>query len=257
MRFFPTREEYRKPIRVSVLGPLPVSLQKVDAPVDGDIDSVLAYENAINTQQVLEAAKASASDKALTLGAQLLDDLDVRSVTKIGRQQTGSDKKRGSWQITAEKLKLISDSVPAFGDLALLADRLLQSGSSLQSPDRGVRIKAVEDFYAVQEEIRTELSSICNGHGNSQGLEKLQQSLALSSQYKLLCEKIKNVENANSLNLLVKDANMEIDIYEQRSKQLKKLIAQRRELIQAAGENLDELIDDINTQSEQQMEPDF
>jgi mRNA-degrading endonuclease RelE of RelBE toxin-antitoxin system len=50
---------------------------------------------------------------------------------------------------------------------------------------------------------------------------------------------------------------MEIDIYEQRSKQLKKLIAQRRELIQAAGENLDELIDDINTQSEQQMEPDF
>jgi len=109
----------------------------------------------------------------------------------------------------------------------------------------------------VQEEIRTELSSICNEHGKSQGLEKLQQSLALSSQYKLLCEKIKNAENTNSLNLLVKDANMEIDIYEQRSKQLKKLIAQRRELIQAAGENLDELIDDINTQSEQQMEPDF
>lgn len=257
MRFFPTREEYRKPIRVSVLGPLPVSLQKVEAPVEGDIDSVLAYENAINTQQVLEAAKASASDKALTLSAQLLDDLDVRNVTKIGRQQTGSDKKRGSWQITAEKLKLISDSVPAFSDLAILADRLLQSGSNLQSPDRGVRTKAVEDFYAVQEEIRTELSNICSSHNNSQGLEKLQHSLALSSEYKLLCEKIKTVESANALNLLVKDANTEIDIYEQRSKQLRKLIAQRRELIQAAGENLDELIGDINTQSEQQLEADF
>lgn len=257
MRFFPTREEYRKPIRVSVLGPLPVSLQKVEAPIEGDIDSVLAYENAINTQQVLEAAKASASDKALTLGAQLLDDLDVRNVTKIGRQQTGSEKKRGSWQITAEKLKLISNSVPTFSDLAVLADRLLQSGNNLQSPDRGVRTKAVEDFYAVQEEIRTELSSICNSHSNSQGLEKLQHSLALSSEYKLLCEKIKTVESANALNLLVKDANTEIDIYEQRSKQLRKLIAQRRELIQAAGENLDELIEDINAQPEQQSEADF
>ena len=246
MRFFPTREQYRKPIRVSVLGPLPVSLQKVEAPIAGDIDSVLAYENSINTNQVLEAAKASASDKALTLGAQLLDDLDVRTVTKIGRQQTGSNKKRGSWQITAEKLKLISDSVPAFGELATLADRLLESGNNLQSPDRSVRTKATEDFYAVQEEIRTELQSICNSQDQSKGLEKLQQSLALSSQYKTLCEKIQNVESINALNLLTKDANTEIDIYEQRSKQLRKLLNQRKELIQAAGQNLDELIDDIN-----------
>jgi hypothetical protein len=56
---------------------------------------------------------------------------------------------------------------------------------------------------------------------------------------------------------LVKDANTEIDIYEQRSKQLRKLIAQRRELIQAAGQNLDELIDGINSQPEQQLEADF
>jgi hypothetical protein len=73
----------------------------------------------------------------------------------------------------------------------------------------------------------------------------------------LLCEKIKTVESANALNLLVKDANTEIDIYEQRSKQLRKLIAQRRELIQAAGQNLDELIDGINSQPEQQLEADF
>jgi hypothetical protein len=129
---------------------------------------------------------------------------------------------------------------------ATLADRLLESGNNLQSPDRSVRTKATEDFYAVQEEIRTELQSICNSQDQSKGLEKLQQSLALSSQYKTLCEKIQNVESINALNLLTKDANTEIDIYEQRSKQLRKLLNQRKELIQAAGQNLDELIDDIN-----------
>ena len=109
-----------------------------------------------------------------------------------------------------------------------------------------MRTKATEDFYAVQEEIRAELQSICSSQDQSKGLEKLQQSLALSSQYKTLCEKIQNVESINALNLLTKDANTEIDIYEQRSKQLRKLLNQRKELIQAAGQNLDELIDDIN-----------
>ena len=130
--------------------------------------------------------------------------------------------------------------------MAVLADRLLESGNNLQSPDRGVRTKATENFYAVQEEIRTELQNICNSQDQSKGLEKLQQSLSLSSQFKTLCDKIQNAENINSLNLLTKDANTEIDIYEQRSKQLRKLINQRKELIQAAGQNLDELIDDIN-----------
>ena len=247
LRLFPTAEEYKKPIRVSVLGPLPVSLTKVDKPIEGDLEALMAYENQINTEQVLEAARNSAADRALQLGAELLDDLDVRSAAKIGKQQTGGERKRGSWQLTAEKLKLISDSVPGFDHLTELANELLQAGNDIQSEDRGVRQKGAKDFYRVQESIREELESICSTRDESKGLEKLKKSLALSSQYKTLCDRIKNAENINSLNLLVKDANVELDVYAQRSKQLKKLINQRKELIGTAGEKLDELLAELST----------
>ncbi len=250
MKFFPTKEEYRAPIRVSVLGPLPVSMERVEKPIEGDLTSLLAYENQINTQQVLEAARNNAADKALLMGAELLDDLDVRHVSKVGRQQTGGDKKRGSWQITAQKLKLISDSVPGFEQLTVLAERLMQAGISLQANDRAERQKGTDDFYAVQDEIRKELTELCDNRDPSKGLEALKQSLALSSTYKTLCERIKNAEKSNALNLLIKDANIEIDVYAQRSKQLNKLINQRKELINAAGENLDGLISELSNNNE-------
>jgi len=245
LRIFPTQQEYRAPIRVSVLGPLPVSMERVEKPIDGDLVALMAYENQINTQQVLEAARNNAADKALTISAELLDDLDVRIASKVGRQQTGGNKKRGSWQLTAEKLKLISDSVPGFDHLSTLAARLLDAGNDIQANDRGVRQKGTDEFAAVQEEIRTELEAICNKRDESKGLEKLKQSLALSSQYKSLCDRIKSAENSSALNLLVKDANLELDVYVQRSKQLRKLINQRKELIGAAGENLDELLSEF------------
>lgn len=245
MKVFPTKEEYKTPIRVCVLGPLPVSMERVEKPIEGDIDSMIAYENQINTAQVLEAARKNAANKALTIGAELLDDLDARSVVKIGRQQTGGDKKRGSWQVTAEKLKLISDSVPGFANLSTLADRLLQAGVDIQAKDRATRNQGTEDFYKVQDEIRDELETICSTQDSSKGLEILKKSLTLSNSYKTLCERIKTAENPNALNLLIKDANLELDIYAQRSKQLKKLINQRRELIGEAGEELDELISSV------------
>jgi hypothetical protein len=251
LRLFPTQEEYRAPIRVSVLGPLPISLEKVDKPIEGDLASLLAYENQINTQQVLEAARNNAADKALQISAELLDDLDVRGSHKIGRQQTGSPKKRGSWQLTAEKLQLISDSVPGFEKLADLAAELLDAGTRIQADDRATRQRAAEDFINVQQTIRDELEGICGDRDSSKGLEKLKQSLALSSQYKNLCDRINTAENVNALNLLVKDANLELDIYAQRSKQLKKLINQRKELIGEAGENLDELISELTTKTQE------
>lgn len=258
MKFFPTKEEYKAPIRVSVLGPLPVSMERVDKPVEGDLHSFAVYENQINTQQVLEAARNNAADKALLLSAELLDDLDVRHATKVGRQQTGGDKKRGSWQITAQKLKLISDSVPGFDNLAKLADKLLQAGQDIQANDRSTRQKGSEDFYSVQDDIRQELTELCDNRDPSKGLSALKQSLALSSTYKTLCERIKNAENSNALNLLIKDANVELDIYAQRSKHLNKLIDQRKELIGAAGENLDQLISEItDDQNDQTQEVDF
>jgi len=245
MKFFPTEEEYKAPIRVSVLGPLPASIERVEKPIEGDIDSLIAYENQINTQQVLEAARKNAADKALLISAELLDDLDSRHSTKIGRQQTGGDRKRGSWQITAQKLKLISDSVPGFDNLASLADRLLQAGFDIQSNERIIRTKGTEDFHEVQNLIRTELEQLCDQREPSKGLETLKQSLSLSNNFKSLCERIKSTENAGALNLLIKDANLELSIYAQRSKQLNKLISKRKEFIGVAGENLDDLISTI------------
>ena len=245
MKFFPTEEEYKAPIRVSVLGPLPASIERVEKPIEGDIDSLIAYENQINTQQVLEAARKNAADKALLISAELLDDLDSRHSTKIGRQQTGGDRKRGSWQITAQKLKLISDSVPGFDNLPSLADRLLQAGFDIQSNERITRTKGTEDFHKVQNLIRTELEQLCDQREPSKGLETLKQSLSLSNNFKSLCERIKSTENAGALNLLIKDANLELSIYAQRSKQLNKLISKRKEFIGVAGENLDDLISTI------------
>ena len=193
LRIFPTQQEYRAPIRVSVLGPLPVSMERVEKPIDGDLAALMAYENQINTQQVLEAARNNAADKALTISAELLDDLDVRIASKVGRQQTGGNKKRGSWQLTAEKLKLISDSVSGFEHLSVLATRLLDAGNDIQANDRGVRQKGTEEFVAVQEEIRTELEAICNKRDESKGLEKLKQSLACKLPLFLIRQWLVNV----------------------------------------------------------------
>ena len=207
----------------------------------------------------MEAARKGAADKALTLSAELLDDLDARNITKVGKQQTGSEKKRGSWQITAEKLKLISDSVPGFDNLTVLAEKLLETGSNLQSPVRQVRNDATKIFYEVQDQIKDELNQICESRESSAGLEKLKNSLALSNTYKTLCDRIKTAENAASLNLLMKDVNVELDVYAQRSKQLKKLLQQRKELIGIADENLDKLIGELkqDDQTKTFTEPDF
>jgi len=142
-------------------------------------------------------------------------------------------------------LKLISDSVPGFDNLASLADRLLQAGFDIQSNERIIRTKGTEDFHEVQNLIRTELEQLCDQREPSKGLETLKQSLSLSNNFKSLCERIKSTENAGALNLLIKDANLELSIYAQRSKQLNKLISKRKEFIGVAGENLDDLISTI------------
>lgn len=254
MKVFPTKAAYHAPIRVSVVGPLPVLLEAATEPVVGDIKALLAFENNINTAQVLEAAKTSAADRALTMGAELLDDLDARTIAKIGKQQTGSDKKRGSWEITANKLMLISDSVPGFDQLATLAERLLECGKLLISPDKSTYRQAQQEFQIVQSAIRDELEAICNSRDESKGLEKLKQSLALSSKYKTLCERIKTAENIGHLNLLVSEANVEIDVYEQRAKNLRKLIERRKELVAAANDNLDELLDNVQVEASDDLE---
>jgi hypothetical protein len=103
-------------------------------------------------------------------------------------------------------LKLISDSVPGFDQLSVLATRLLECGKLLTSPDKSTYRQAQQEFQVIQTAIREELESICNNRDESKGLEKLKQSLALSSKYKTLCERIKGAENNSHLNLLVSEA---------------------------------------------------
>lgn len=252
LKVFPTRQEYKNPIRVHVVGPLPVSLEVVTELAEGDIDSLIAHENSINTKEVIEAAHANAADRALHMSAELLDDLDVRTSTKIGRQQTGGDKKRGSWQITAQKLKLISDSVPGFDNLAALAESLLKAGESIQSPNRSVREDGCKLFQQTQTDIRKELETIVSTRDSSKGLEILQKSLALSSSYKTLCEQIKTADSIDALESLVSDANVELDVYAQRSKHINKIIAQRRELFDALnGTGKEQVTEGEQTQPEE------
>jgi len=122
---------------------------------------------------------------------------------------------------------------------------------------RQVREEGCKRFQELQQEIRTELESIVDTRDTSKGLETLQKSLALSNTYTTLCEQIKTAENSNALDLLVKEANIELDIYAQRSKHLNKMIGQRRELISVAGDDLDDLISDIKTPLTSQPTPDF
>ena len=119
-----------------------------------------------------------------------------------------------------------------------------------------IRSQATERFYELQDTIKAILESICNNRDSSKGLEKLKESLSLSTKYKQLCERIKLAENAKILNLITPEVNLELDVYEQRSKHLRKLLNQRKELIHAAtGDGLDDLIAEINEKPE--TEPDF
>lgn len=250
LKFFPSKDSFKQAITVNVVGPLPVSLVAVDAPTDAsDIKAVVEYENFCNTSEILRLAKENAADRALQMGAELIDDLDVRLPTKIGRQQTGGDKKRGSWQRTAERLKLIADSVPGFDDLAALAGQLLETGKDIQANDRSIRDRAAARFQDLQTEIRECLENLVTKRDPSEGLEALKKSLSLSNKYKTLCERIKQVERPGDLNLLIREANTELDIYKQRSKHLSKLIATRQELIGTASDKLDDLIEEIKETS--------
>jgi hypothetical protein len=79
----------------------------------------------------------------------------------------------------------------------------------------------------------------------SKGLEALQKSLTLSGQFKALCERITTAEGLDELQELSQMAELEQSIYQQRSKQLTKLIAVRRELIDAGGRDLNQMIEEV------------
>lgn len=247
LTIFPTKQEFENPIRVFVVGPNPVSMVVSENKEEHSISSAIQEAALINTTEVLEAARESAADRALAKAAELIDDLDVRVSSKVGERQTGSNKRRGSWQITVETLELITRHCPGFENLSRLSTDLLDVGVRLQSDSAKIKNQAFKDYAAVKAEIRSELQTIVDSRSSTDGLESLKRSLSLSGTYRDLLAKINNAENQEQLDELHRELQIEKDVYHQRAKHLQALFDQRLELVKAQSVHLDELIDEVKS----------
>jgi len=242
LKLFPTQKEFEDPIHVNVIGPNPILLS-VASTADQHFTTEVQELAAANTNQVLEAARKGAADRALGKAAELLDDLDVRVSSKVGERQTGGAKRRGSWQVTAETLHLISSHCPGFDALANLADQLREVGIQLQDKKNSARVKdtAFARYNVIKGEIRSELERLVKERDSSEGLETLKQSLALSGTYRDLISKIQTATSQEQLDGLASEINTEQVVYEQRAKHLHHLFTQREELLHARNVSIDEV----------------
>jgi len=245
LTIFPTKQEFESPIKVFVVGPNPVSLIISESKEEHSISTAIQEAAMFNTSEVLEAAREGAADRALAKAAELLDDLDVRVSSKVGERQTGGSKRRGSWQITAETLQLITRHCPGFENLTKLSNDLLDVGMRLQSESAKVKDKAFKDYAVVKAEIRSELQSIVDSRNSGEGVESLKRSLALSGTYRDLLGKISSADNQNQLDEIYHELQVEKDVYQQRARHLQALFDQRVELVKAQSANLEDLIDEV------------
>jgi len=258
LTIFPTKQEFENPIKVFVVGPNPVSLEVSESKEDYSLSTAIQEAAVFNTNEVLEAAREGAADRALAKAAELLDDLDVRVSSKVGERQTGGSKRRGSWQITAETLQLITRHCPDFENLSTLSNDLLDVGSRLQSDTAKVKNQAFKDYAELKTKIREELQAIVQSRSSSAGLEALKRSLTLSGTYRDLLAKIGSVENQEQLDQIYHELQIEKDVYHQRAKHLQSLFDQRAELVKAQSVNLDDLIDEVkNIEADTTDELDF
>jgi len=258
LTIFPTKQEFENPIKVFVVGPNPVSMEVSDSKEEHSISTAIQEAAMFNTNEVLEAARDGAADRALAKAAELLDDLDVRVSSKVGERQTGGNKRRGSWQITAETLRLITRHCPGFENLSTLSNDLLDVGVKLQSGSAKVKNEAFKEYAEIKAKIRGELESIVQSRNSSDGLESLKRSLALSGTYRDLLAKITSADNQEQLDQLYHELQVEKDVYHQRAKHLQTLFDQRAELVKAQSANLDDLIDEVkNIEAESTDELDF
>ena len=244
LKLFPTKAEFEAPIEVFVVGPNPINLE-VATSAGTDLQQEILCTAAVNTAEVLKAAQASAADRALEKASELLDDLDVRITAKVGDRQTGSSKRRGSWQITAEQLKLISAHCEGFDNLSSLTNELLDCGKQLNAPLLKDKRVAYARYEEVKTKLRDELELIVKRRDSSEGLETLKKSLALSNSYRSLLTKIQEADSKEQLEALEEEIDTELDIYAQRSKHLQKLFDQRKEFVEYAKVGLEQAIKEV------------
>lgn len=250
LSLFPTKQEFQNPIKVFVLGPNPVSLETASSVDDHPLSAEIREASLLNTTEVLRAAQDGAADRACLKAAELLDDLDVRIPSKVGARQTGGNKRRGSWEIVAQELELISTHCPGFENLSNLSKQLMQIGVEMQAGDSKTRTNAQQKFNQLKTEIRKELESIVSKRDSTDGLETLKRSLALSGKYRDLLGQIQSAESQEQLDALYEGIQTERDVYEQRARHLQQLFEQRAELIRASTIDLDDMLAEV-----QQMNP--
>lgn len=247
LRLFPTKKEFENPINVYVLGPNPAFLDVARNKKDHPLTKAIYEASVANTTEVLEAAKKGAADRACLKAAELLDDLDVRLGTKVGERQTGGSVRRGSWQITAENLRLISSYCPGFENLTVLSNELLEIGNQLQSDNAKKKDAAYQKFSDHKIKIRQELESIVATRDSTEGLETLKKSLSLSGTYRDLIAKIETAESEGQLESLSDEIQVEKDVYDQRARHLQNLFDRKAELIRSANIGLAEVLAEVQT----------
>ena len=245
--FFPAKKEFQDLIRVNVLGPLLVDLTPVSKPVEGDVAGHMAYENQANAAAMLSLAKGVAEDKAARVCATMLDELDVRDVNpraSIGRIQTGTDHKRGSWQLAADQLRLIAANVPGYERAAELAGDLQKAGLGLQSRDKAEAQRCFELFNQTNLAIREEIANIRDrlAANGASGADVLTQSLSMTSEYKRIAVMIENAPDIESLAEARAEFQSETAVMTQRIKKLEQIMKRREEYIQASVTGIDEVL---------------
>jgi hypothetical protein len=245
LSLFPTKKEFENPIQVFVVGPNPVCLTEAQHADDHPLADQIYHASLAHTTEVLMAAKEGAADRAFMKAAKLIDDLDVRKATNVSERQTGGAKSRGSWQLIAQDLRLISKHCEGFESVAELADALVEVGVNLQSTVPKVRNEAFNSFAEIKRAIRRELDDIVNARSSTKGLEALQKSLSLSGDYADLLGKIDQVSSQEELDELSSLVEVEKGIYQQRAKELQKTINAKAELLRASSISLEETLEEV------------
>ena len=249
LRLFPSREQFKDPIDVFVVGPNPVYMEEAQDVGDHPFAEEITKSATVNTREVFEAARGGAADRAMLKASELLDDLDARNAVTVSDRQTGTAKRRGTWEKTAQELILISTYCPDFKNLSLLAEKLLSVGKELSQGKQGLAIKQrskiLKRYEQVKGEIRKEMEVIVASKDSSEGYEALKKSLSLSNSYKDLMEQMKGAQSLEELEKLQATMQSEAQIFEHRARQLNKVYEKQTELIKASSVTLDEIIEEV------------
>lgn len=239
---FPTRDEFQSPIDVYVVGPYPVSMEVAETADEG-LNQKIAETAAFNTSEVYKAAQESAADRAYQKCAELLDDLDVRHSSKVTERQTGSTKRRGSWEIAAQELALISQHVPGLEKAKKLANELLEVGKQMKVVlDAKKRQLYFDRYNTIKVEMRQEFQNIVDRRYSSEGVDALKKSLALSGRYKDLINAANQAQDVEQLADVMKDVDTETSVLSARIKQLQRVVQQRKEFLSASTVSRDDLV---------------